>query len=243
VANKRLTTFGCSYTYGEGLSDCVNNGKKRNPLPSEYSWPNLLSKKRNITVRNLSVPGHSNKFIAENIRRTNFRRGDVVIILWTHFTRSCIIDISPRDDLGWEAYKFVSEFDEDMYIRRLISSNAENPLYNNANKHEHRWTKEFYKQFYFSYDIFLQDLESINHIYLYLKRLGVVSYHVLCDTVPFEIPEVKGKYINFPSWNVVPLSSIDWDKVYSTGVALDGHHPNSRGQKEILRQILDASKF
>ena len=238
---KRLVSFGCSYTYGEGLEDCISDVPGERPkFPSKYAWPNIVANNKKLNCCNLSSPGHSNKFIAEKIRRTNLSRNDVVVVLWTHFTRSCVFDIAPRPERGFPAGQGMSEEQMgDLYYRRLISSNISYV----TNKDEKRWSEKFYRYFYFSYDTFLEDLESINHVYLYLKRLGIPSYHLLTDSVPFKLIEDDDKFVNLPNWNVVNFKSINWNKVYAHGRALDGDHPSALGQKELARQILRHIKY
>jgi hypothetical protein len=81
--------FGSSDTYGAGLSDI---GSKTDH-PSEFAWPNLLSKKLNVEVVNNAIPGASNKQIMLSILNcSNLQSSDLVIIVWTIVGRSCMLD-------------------------------------------------------------------------------------------------------------------------------------------------------
>lgn len=85
---KRLHAAGCSFTYGDGLQDCWipeigEAGKK----PSKLAWPTLLGQKLDIQANNLAVPGGSNILAISKLLEANLRSGDIVIVLWTFFTR------------------------------------------------------------------------------------------------------------------------------------------------------------
>ena len=41
----RLVAFGCSYTYGHGLPDCIMAKGRAGKRPSKFAWPYLLAKK------------------------------------------------------------------------------------------------------------------------------------------------------------------------------------------------------
>ena len=54
----RLITFGCSYTYGQSLPDCVNM-----PItdlisftPSQLGWPKLVADKLGVELISQGVP-------------------------------------------------------------------------------------------------------------------------------------------------------------------------------------------
>lgn len=88
----RIVAFGCSYTYGYGLSDCIaldkiNPGDK----PSKLAFPHLLSEKLNYKCINVGKPGNSNKEIWYDILNFNFQPNDIAVITWTYYSRFCII--------------------------------------------------------------------------------------------------------------------------------------------------------
>jgi hypothetical protein len=83
---KRLITFGCSFTYGQGLPDCLTGEE----LPSQYSWTYLLSKKLNRQLINCGIPGASNLQILNEILSFNFQKGDQVIVSWSVIDRDTI---------------------------------------------------------------------------------------------------------------------------------------------------------
>ena len=88
----RLVTFGCSHTFGLGLSDCPDDPNIVKKA-SQYAWPNLLAKKLNRECVNKSRPGSSNKKIWYSfVKFEDLRSSDIVIILWSHLPRFCVLE-------------------------------------------------------------------------------------------------------------------------------------------------------
>lgn len=88
----RIVAFGCSYTYGHGLPDCLHSdGITEDSSPSIWAFPSLLSKKLNCNYVNLGKSGNSNKEIWNDIMNFDFQKNDIAIITWTYFSRFCII--------------------------------------------------------------------------------------------------------------------------------------------------------
>lgn len=102
---KRLITFGCSHTFGEGLQN-----------PQEESWPFKLSKLFNLDLINLSEGGASNRLLQHKIFNFNFDSDDLVIILWTYADRyhfltsqkdtSPLINAWSKHELAEKWYKY-----------------------------------------------------------------------------------------------------------------------------------------
>jgi hypothetical protein len=86
----RLISFGCSFTYGYGLSDCYLENLQAGPDPSKQSYPGLLEKEFNIPSINKGKPGCSNLYITHEILNYQFQEGDFVIVQWTSFLRSTL---------------------------------------------------------------------------------------------------------------------------------------------------------
>lgn len=123
----RLITFGCSFTYGQSMPDCVEKGNVYNPgpKPSKFAWPNVLSKMLNIECINQSNCGASNLEILYKILDFNFEKDDVIVIMWSlperdiYFTR---LMKSYRKLGAWMtdkiAKKWMLTLDEYDYIQR-----------------------------------------------------------------------------------------------------------------------------
>jgi hypothetical protein len=88
----RIIAFGCSYTYGHGLTDCLEKDKiTQGPFPSKLAFPSLLAKKLNCESVNIGKSGNSNKEIWHNILNFKFQKNDIAVVTWTYFSRFCII--------------------------------------------------------------------------------------------------------------------------------------------------------
>lgn len=87
----RLIAFGCSYTYGHGLPDCLDNHGHPGPNYSKLAFPSLVAKKLNCDYVNLAKSGNSNKEIWHDVLNFHFQKNDIAIITWTYYSRFCII--------------------------------------------------------------------------------------------------------------------------------------------------------
>jgi hypothetical protein len=83
---RRLVTFGCSFTYGQGLPDCPTGVE----APSQYSWPCLLSTQLDRQLVNRGIPGASNLQILNEILNFEFEETDLVIVMWSLIDRDTI---------------------------------------------------------------------------------------------------------------------------------------------------------
>lgn len=87
----RLVTFGCSFTYGSGLSDCFVPPRGAGLVSSKFAWPQLIADQLNIECINMSQPGSSNKEILNTLLNFKFDTTDIVIIMWSFLERWCIL--------------------------------------------------------------------------------------------------------------------------------------------------------
>jgi hypothetical protein len=85
----RLVVFGCSYTYGQGLADCINSKflSMSHPYPSKLGWAQQLADKLGLKLVNKSYPGSSNFEILFTLLEFKFEPDDVVVIMWSHYIR------------------------------------------------------------------------------------------------------------------------------------------------------------
>ena len=91
---KRLVTFGCSNTFGQGLKDCVadNDILKPGPNPSKFAWPQLLANQMKIECVNMAQPGGSNKLIWWRTVNFEFEPTDLVIFSATYPDREMVLE-------------------------------------------------------------------------------------------------------------------------------------------------------
>lgn len=208
----RLLAFGCSYTYGQGLSDCWDSEKLNyGPTPSKLAWPNLVGEQLDCEVYNYGIPGASNKHIWHTILNTEFQKSDIVIVLWSYSQRHCF-------------------FKNDNSIQRMLFSDI-GRKYRFENR---KWkpdafleTKFYYENFYSELDSIIESVNKINHVNYYLKSQGIKSYH-------FSVEDTLAK--NDMKWNETKITHISFD--YTLGLALDKMHPSEAGQKRISQDIL-----
>lgn len=157
----RLLAFGCSYTYGEGLDDCwVLDKEKPRDSPSSFAWPSLVAKELNRKVYNYGIPGASNKQIWYNILNKSFKQDDLIVILWTHFDRSCIIH-----DNGT--------------TKRILPVDV---------KRKKRFSRIYYQEYWSSLDSMLDNFARMNLIDFYLKSKKIKVYHFAAEEKLYEPP-------------------------------------------------------
>lgn len=87
----RIIAFGCSYTYGHGLPDCLDDKITQGPTHSNLAYPSILAEKLNCECINLGKSGNSNKEIWHDVINFDFQKDDITVIAWTYFSRFCII--------------------------------------------------------------------------------------------------------------------------------------------------------
>lgn len=143
----KLFAFGCSFTVGQGLPDIYPEVK-----PSVLSWPTVLGNMLDYEVVNNGIPGAGNAEIAASILRTDFKKDDLCVILWSHFTRYDYFVY--RSDLTGNSIWGRNEF-KNMLAREPI---------------EERWWNEHNK---------VKNWLTIHHICMYLKMQNVDFVHML----------------------------------------------------------------
>jgi len=137
----RLIAFGCSLTYGHGLSDCIIQPyNEPGDTASESAFPTLIARKLNRTCINLSRPGASNKEIWNNAVNYEYRSTDIVIVHWSYPDRNVvykddgtIVELAPWNDNA-ESKLFYKHFhsnidaNNDFYLRLDHLNNLYNRL-------------------------------------------------------------------------------------------------------------------
>jgi lysophospholipase L1-like esterase len=129
---KRLIVFGPSSSYGIGLEN-----------RDEEVWGAILSKKLGRKFINESVPGASNKLIAYKSLNFNFKKDDLVLILWSFPDRYTVLKSekefinfmpSNKDENNISYYKNIHEdydhvFMSKIFIDYTISKLNKNGIY------------------------------------------------------------------------------------------------------------------
>ena len=85
---KKIWTFGCSFTYGDGTLEHDLYRQKYRVSESELPWTNLLANELKMELVNKGIGGSSNETILDNIilNYNNINEDDIVIIgkSWSH---------------------------------------------------------------------------------------------------------------------------------------------------------------
>jgi len=195
----RLFAFGCSHTYGQALPDVwdyENNKEIMTQGPSKYAWPQILSDKLNldcITDRffryrkciNLGSPGASNKEVWFHIVNTEFKKSDIVVILWPGRSRWCII----KDPVPYSA---VVPVDMD-YCRGVKDFNNKKveKIVPFRLKKKHPPSTAFYKYLFDEHDYRIDYLMRVNYVSILLKNKVKILKHYETEI---------GESCNYPNW-------------------------------------------
>lgn len=129
MEEKRLIAFGCSFTYGHGLPDCITFNNGPGSKPSKFSWPNIVAKQLGLTLVNKSSPGASNKKIWHEVLNFDFKENDTVFILWSYNDRYAIIKKHNIIDIGpWLSehcfYKNMYDENDSVLMSKLFVNHA-----------------------------------------------------------------------------------------------------------------------
>lgn len=81
----RLVAFGCSFTYGQSMPICSasSRGSDAESQPSMLAWPAVLAHMMNVECANHSTCGASNLEILYTILNFEFKKSDIVVIMWS----------------------------------------------------------------------------------------------------------------------------------------------------------------
>lgn len=136
----RLIAFGCSMTYGH----C---------LPSrDLAWPNQLAKVLELDCVNRSQVGSSNKQIWHDLVNFDFQQDDVVFVLWSYPSRSCVFK-SKKESINIGHWMI----------------------------EESQVSKTFYETFYTKYDAETQSKLFVSHANLFLSSRQITIYNLCIE--------------------------------------------------------------
>ena len=89
----KIYFFGCSYTFGHGLSDCRLMTPSDNP--SKIGWAGQVANLAGKECINLADPGGSNRQAVHLAQRCDIQSGDIAIFHWTFMNRYFYIHRHP----------------------------------------------------------------------------------------------------------------------------------------------------
>jgi len=228
----RLIAFGCSLTFGVGLSDIWDYKKNKciYESPSKFAWPQLVANKLNIECVNKSKAGAGTKEIWFKIVNTKFKNSDIVIVMWSNINRHCIIN------------------EENHSIQRVNIWDKDDQ------------SKLFYKYFWCPSDFYLETLLRVNHIQLFLQdKVKLIKHLMSSDTIDIlktKLKVAKSDQEKFnilttelrQVWNIVQFLEFDGvrqdicDEKYGP-LALDDHHPGPLAHEKFANKIFEQIKL
>ena len=167
----KLWTFGDSFTYGQG---CLPGDEyyEYTDLPTESTWPTIISNKLQLEEVNKGLPGNSTPYIIKQVidNLSNFNTDDTVILSDTHSTRTILFnrrlkkiqpvaaeivywqDLNKNSKHFLESY-FKNEEEKQVYVEYL---------YNFIYREEINWNTYYEKQ--------------LNSLLLHLNKLKISTY-------------------------------------------------------------------
>ena len=204
----KLVTFGCSFTYGHGLADCVAQDGSHGPTASKRAWPSILGGLTDMQVDNASIAGSSNLMITKTIvDYSKYDKNTVVVIMWSHNNRETIYK-----DGGEEKLHMLPGF-----------LNAGMPK-------DFWWDKEdtfkkdvttYYETFHEDWNATLNQMIRMNFVHAFLKSKGIQSFHVYCE-------HYHEDFNYFKKFNVrdLNLKRFNWSDHFHIDDALDVPNPH-----------------
>lgn len=181
----KLVVFGCSFTFGHGLPDCVDeDGTGPGTQPSKMAWSNHLQTFGKFhSLDNKGIPGASNKIIVNEIVNYDFNEPTVVIVLWSNFERKTIfkeyIPYKKSSRIGGSfsdhklhmmpAFIYKDHMPADFW-RGYTAEQKDN-----YSKLIHQW----YEDYHYDHDCMYENTILINYAHAYMKSKGVKDFHLI----------------------------------------------------------------
>jgi hypothetical protein len=118
---KTLKSFGCSFVYGSDLPDSniEPTDYVTGFVPSNLTWPALISKQLNLTHECYALPGQGNFKIYSDILANSYRdEKSVFVINWTWIDRFDYVD----SEGYWKTLRPANENQEQRFYYRHLHS-------------------------------------------------------------------------------------------------------------------------
>jgi len=220
----RLFAFGCSFTYGHGLDDCWIDNNRPGYVHSKLAWPDHLGSLLDREVLNLSEPGCSNQEMLRRILSTSYKQDDVVIILWTHYSRDVIYV-----EKGFPG----SNTDEHNVSYLPIASwqvgDRSNSYFDQV--------KSIVNNYYMAHgdiDQVMRKWLTIHHAETHLNYLGIKNYSFFVNSRT-DLDD-KLDFLDFKNLQTTYLYDIMF---VNNELALDGQHPGKQAHKEMAEKMFE----
>lgn len=181
----RLVTFGCSYTYGAYLPDCItrlkNGSDCQGPEASKLAWPQILGNLMNKTVVNKSTVGASNLEILYHILNFKFHNDDTVVVMWTF----------PNRDLIFKRW-----------FKTIIK-----PFKQLKSSFNDKYSKEWMIS-YNEKDAIIKSWIYMQHAELYLSKKGIKIFN--CIASPDSLLKSKPEFVNVDTLLLIKNTQVDY---------------------------------
>ncbi len=155
----RILCFGDSFTYGVGMPDYQEHGP-----PSLYAYPQLLAEKFKTSALNYGSPGASNKEIWNIILQTKLSPADAVVIMWSHPSRTCVINTPQQDPYTTEKWLIADRITGKFWTEHQTAIGTWKDTED---------SKAYYKHIHTEEDAEISTQLYMSHIDLYLKHIGI----------------------------------------------------------------------
>ncbi|MBR19554.1 MAG: hypothetical protein CMA64_05360 [Euryarchaeota archaeon] len=219
-----LVAFGCSFTYGHGLPDCIaDDGISNGPTPSVLAWPhNLLSICNFKTVDNQGEPGASNKIITKNIiEYKKYSKRSFVIIQWSSFERHTIFFNKDNKKRIHMIPNFLSnKMPKDFWYNHSSNSNFTPQEYKD-------FIKRHYEYYHHDFDVYFDQVIRMGYIDAWLKSKGVTQVlHLFFEKEWTETLSKEKKYFNKYMMDDMKVKTFNFSKHFKIDDALDKPTPH-----------------
>jgi hypothetical protein len=217
----KLVTFGCSFTYGHGLSDCIADDGSNGPTASEQAWPSVLGKLTGMKVDNASEPGSSNLMITKAIvDYSKYTKDTVVVVMWSNNDRETIYKT------GNEKLHMLPGF---------LDDTMPGTFWFDKDKNDFKKTiTTYYENYHEDWNATLNQTIRMNFVHAFLKNKGIKSFHVHSEHHRLDINYFK-------KFNVrdLNLKYFNWKNSFHIDDALDipKPHPGPRSHALMATNI------
>ena len=204
----KLVTFGCSFTYGHGLSDCMAEDGSNGPTASEQAWPSVLGKLTGMKVDNVSEPGSSNLMITKAIvDYSKYTKDTVVVVMWSNNDRETIYKT------GNEKLHMLPGFLDDTMPGTFWFDKDKNNF--------KKTITTYYENYHEDWNATLNQTIRMNFVHAFLKNKGIKSFHVHSEHHRLDINYFK-------KFNVrdLNLKYFNWGNDFCIDDALDVPNPH-----------------
>jgi|TARA_X000000950_G_scaffold55224_1_gene66081 hypothetical protein len=219
-----LVAFGCSFTYGHGLQDCIGeDGVSNGPTPSVLAWPNQLKTLCNFkTVDNQSEPGASNKIITKRIiEYKKYTKKSFVVIQWSNFDRHTIF--LAKDNI--KRIHMMPNFLSDIMPKDFWQSHSQNSSFNPKEYKE--IIKMYYGYYHHEFDVYFNNIIKLNYVDTWLKSKGIECRHVFGEHEwNNETLKINKGYFNKYMLSSVKIKTFNFKKDFHIDDALDYPNPH-----------------